>query len=137
LGFAASAAPEAVRAHAARLVRPEETDETLDVGRQVDAAVAAYLSICAREDIRELYHSGTTLHEVPFTMLVDGGFVRGTVDCLIQLPSGHLTVLEFKTGKARPEHRDQADLYVRAMRRVFPQCVVEARLVYTETASTP
>ncbi len=61
---------------------------------------------------------------------VDGRFLRGTVDCLVQTASDRFTVLEFKTGQERSEHRAQIDLYQRAMQQVFPDCKVDARLIY-------
>jgi ATP-dependent exoDNAse (exonuclease V) beta subunit len=63
-------------------------------------------------------------------MAIDGEILRGTVDCLVQTAPGRFTVLEFKTGRERPEHHAQVELYRRAMQQVFPGCVVEARRVY-------
>jgi ATP-dependent exoDNAse (exonuclease V) beta subunit len=122
--------PEVVREAAARLVRPHEIDESGDIDALVEVAVATYTEICARDDVRALYMSGKKLHEVPFTMAVDGRFLRGTVDCLVQTAPDRFTVLEFTTGRERPEHRAQVDLYRRAMQQVFRDCVVDARLVY-------
>jgi ATP-dependent exoDNAse (exonuclease V) beta subunit len=58
------------------------------------------------------------------------------VDCLVQTASDRFTVLEFKTGRERPEHRAQIDLYQRAMQQVFPGCKVDARLIYAGAPST-
>ena len=102
----------------------------------LDAAAATYAAMCARDDVRALYMSGKKLHEVPFTMAVDGRILRGTVDCLVQTAPDRFTVLEFKTGRERPEHRAQVELYQRAMQQVFPDCVVDARLVYAGTPAT-
>jgi ATP-dependent exoDNAse (exonuclease V) beta subunit len=63
-------------------------------------------------------------------MAANGRFLRGSVDCLVQTASDCFTVLEFKTGRERPEHRAQVDLYQRAMQAVFPDCKVDARLIY-------
>jgi ATP-dependent exoDNAse (exonuclease V) beta subunit len=135
-GLAGSPVPKAVRDAATRLVRREEIDESGDVDALVDAAVSTYTAICARDDLRALYVSGKKLHEVPFTMVVDGRFLRGTVDCLVQTASDRFTVLEFKTGRERPEHRAQMELYQRAMQQVFPDCSVDARLVYAGAPAT-
>jgi ATP-dependent exoDNAse (exonuclease V) beta subunit len=82
--------------------------------------------------VRSLYASGDTLHEVPFTMLAEGTWLRGTIDCLVRHGQHHLTVLEFKTGRPRPEHEAQVDLYRRAAAQMFPGCVIDARLVYAD-----
>jgi ATP-dependent helicase/nuclease subunit A len=92
-------------------------------------ALAAYTAICNRRDVRDLYLAGERLHEVPFTMRFDDRVVRGTIDCLVRHGSD-LTVLEFKTGRPRPEHRAQLDVYRRAAERLFPGVRVHARLVY-------
>ena len=133
-GLAEASVPP-VREVAARLIRQEEIDESGDVGALVEAAVSTYTAICARDDMRALYVSGRKLHEVPFTMVVDGRFLRGTVDCLVQTASDRFTVLEFKTGKERSEHRAQIDLYQRAMQLVFPDCKVDAQLIYAGAPS--
>jgi ATP-dependent exoDNAse (exonuclease V) beta subunit len=67
-------------------------------------------------------------------MASDEGIVRGTVDCLIQGADGTITVLEFKTGRVRPEHRVQLDVYRRAAAQLFSGARVEALLVYADAA---
>jgi ATP-dependent exoDNAse (exonuclease V) beta subunit len=93
-------------------------------------AVARFRQISSQEDVRALYRLGQPLHEVPFAMRVDGRIVRGTVDCLITADD-RVIVLEFKTGRARPEHRAQAEVYRAAAQALFPAKQVESRLVYT------
>jgi hypothetical protein len=56
--------------------------------------------------------------------------LRGTVDCLVETAPGRLTLLEFKTGRERPEHQRQLELYVRAMRQVFADASIDARVIY-------
>ncbi|HEY3159651.1 MAG TPA: UvrD-helicase domain-containing protein, partial [Vicinamibacterales bacterium] len=129
IGFATRAI-DAVRDAAARLVRPDELDELDDLETMLDAAAASYASICAREGVRALYSAGRRLHEVPFTMTVEGRVLRGTVDCLVETAPGRLTLLEFKTGRERPEHQRQLELYVRAMRQVFADASIDARVIY-------
>jgi ATP-dependent exoDNAse (exonuclease V) beta subunit len=124
-----------VREMALRLVRAQEVDEHDDVQHIVDAAVGAYHSICARDDIRVLYQTGRALHEVPFTMSIDGRVVRGTIDCLVETAPGAFTVLEFKTGRERAEDREQVQLYLQALKHVFPGASIEARVVYTARRS--
>jgi len=93
-------------------------------------AVARFRQISSQEDVRALYREGQPLHEVPFAMRIDDRIVRGTIDCLITTED-HVTVLEFKTGRERPEHRAQAEVYLAAARALFPTKEVESRLVYT------
>jgi len=62
-------------------------------------------------------------------MASDGHIVRGTIDCLV---AGHdeMTVLEFKTGRAKPEHARQADLYGKAVQAMYPDFHVKTRVIY-------
>jgi ATP-dependent helicase/nuclease subunit A len=124
------ATSDATRERAARLLRHDEIEESDDVDALIDGAVDAYAAIRAREDVRVLYAAGRTLHEVPFTMTIDGRILRGTVDCLVETAPGRFTILEFKTGRKRPEHQAQVDLYLYAMRQVFPDSLIDARLIY-------
>jgi len=64
-------------------------------------------------------------------MSLNGRIVRGTVDCLIESASGVFTLLEFKSGRERPEHRQQVQMYLQALRQVFPGAVMDAWVVYT------
>lgn len=121
-----------IRDAASRLVRQDEIDESDDMHGILDAAVAAYTMIGARADVRELYAAGRTLHEVPFTMNIDGRVLRGTVDCLVETAPGRFTLLEFKTGRPRREHEAQVNLYLQAMKGTFPGAAVDAKLVYPE-----
>jgi len=128
VGF--SALPvDAVRALALRRVRADEIDDPGGLEALLDAAAASYAAICASEEVRELYSAGRRLHEVPFTTTVEGRVVRGTVDCLVETAPGRLTLLEFKTGRERPEHRAQVDLYLQAMRQAFPGASIDARMI--------
>jgi len=124
------ASSDAMRERAAHLLRHDEIEESDDVDALIDSAVDAYAAICAREDVRVLYAAGRALHEVPFTMTIDGRILRGTVDCLVETAPGRFTILEFKTGRKRPEHQAQVDLYLDAMRQVFSDSLIDARLIY-------
>jgi ATP-dependent helicase/nuclease subunit A len=128
LGF--GAAPAAARDLAPRLLRREEAADAADDASLLDDAVAAYAALAECDEVRALYAAGDALHEVPFTMRVDGAWLRGSIDCVIRDATGALTVLEFKTGKPRPEHAAQVELYRRAMSLMFPGAAVAARLVY-------
>ena len=90
--------------------------------------MAAYEAVGRREDVRLLYLSGGAIHEVPFTMEVEGTWCAAP-----SMPrarqSGDLTVLEFKTGRPRPEHRTQVELYRRAAQGMFPDTAWSAARV--------
>jgi RecB family endonuclease NucS len=47
---------------------------------------------------------------------------------------GAITILEFKTGRPRPEHQQQLELYAQAAKRLFPGAVVDGLLVYPDAA---
>jgi hypothetical protein len=119
-----------IRDIAMRLVRADEVDDLGDLQDTVNAAVEAYESLCAREDVRVLYQSGRALHEVPFTMSIDGRIIRGTFDCVVETAPGAFTLLEFKTGRERLEDRQQVELYLQALRYLFPSASIDALVVY-------
>ena len=119
-----------IRDIATRLVRADEVEDLEDLQHAVDAAVEGYESLCAREDVRLLYQSGRALHEVPFTMSIDGRIVRGTFDCVVETAPCALTLLEFKTGRERLEDRQQVELYLQALRKLFPNASIDALVVY-------
>ena len=123
--------PPPIRDVAVEMVRSHEVDDLDDLQRIVNAAVETYEAICACEDVRVLYQTGRALHEVPFTMSIDGGrIVRGTIDCVVETAPGAFTVLEFKTGRERPEDRQQVQLYLQALRQAFQGAQIDARVVY-------
>jgi ATP-dependent exoDNAse (exonuclease V) beta subunit len=63
-------------------------------------------------------------------MWTDGRIVRGTIDCLVERAPGAFTVVEFKTGRERMEDRQQVELYLQAMRQLFPGASIDAHVVY-------
>ena len=75
--------------------------------------------------------------EVPIVFRHEAGgdvrLVRGTVDCVVPFDDGVL-VLEFKTGRPQPAHRRQLDLYVDAVRAMWPGTRVDGRLVHATLA---
>ena len=97
-----------------------------------EEALAACRAIRARADVRALYAAGAALHEVPFTMRLDGGVVRGTIDCLIRTGVGRMALVEFKTGRRHDSHQMQVDVYRRAAERLFPDQTIETFLVYAD-----
>ena len=131
--------PEAQLTYARGLLQPEERAAPQNLGTDnidgiVTEAVETWRAMCAREDVGALLTSGRLLHEAPFSLMTthDGSPVvlRGTIDCLIQKHDGSIVVLEFKTGRPRPSHQRQLDIYVEAARALFPGVAVEGRLIY-------
>ena len=116
---------------AERLITAEERIALMDPLDVAHHAVSAYRALRNRADVMQLYASGETLHEVPFSFLVDGGFIRGAIDCLVVTP-GRVTVLEFKTGRRRHEHAVQVEIYRQAAQAMFPDAVIETRIVYPD-----
>jgi ATP-dependent helicase/nuclease subunit A len=118
----------------ASLVRVEESVGVADRDGLIRRASGAYRAFSANEKLRALYGSGAAFHEVPFSLLVDGEVVRGTIDCLVHGPAGEVTVLEFKTGRRRPEHLVQTEVYRQAARTLFPGSRVVTQLLYAGDA---
>jgi ATP-dependent exoDNAse (exonuclease V) beta subunit len=112
------------------ILTADDLVEIDDLAGFAAAAARAYAALCGRTDVRELCANGERLHEVPFTMRENGMVLRGTIDCLIRRPDDSLVVLEFKTGRPRPEHHAQLELYKRATERLFAGARVDALLVY-------
>jgi ATP-dependent helicase/nuclease subunit A len=102
----------------------------VDIPAWIERAVSLYGSVIADPEVRALTAGATVMHEVPFTMVENGRMLRGAIDCLVQTGARQFTVLEFKTGRRRPEHERQLELYRAAAARLFPTAHVEARLVY-------
>ncbi len=75
-----------------------------------DSALRSYRAICGRPEIATLYRAGDRWHEVPFTMRTGDSVWRGTIDCLIRTSPTAVAVLEFKTGRRRPEHQAQLEM---------------------------
>ena len=116
------------------LVRVEESIAIADRDAVIRRAAAAYRAFSGHEELRALYLSGTAFHEVPFSLSIDDRVVRGTIDCLVQKSDGDVAVLEFKTGRRRPEHEAQAALYEQAAAALFPGCRVVTQLLYAADA---
>jgi hypothetical protein len=131
LGTTAETRPD-VRAVALQLLRPDETAGVADRDAFAARAAEVYAALCAHPDVRGLYAASEILHEVPFTLLHGGAVVRGTIDCLVRTGPGRVSVLEFKTGRPRPEHAGQVALYATVAGQLFPGAEVSQKLIYTE-----
>jgi RecB family exonuclease len=119
-----------VRAAAARLLGDDEGAEAVDRAAWIEQAVEAFEAIRGRADVQEVLRDAEAFYEVPFSMVEQGRVVRGTIDCLVRSASGAVTVLEFKTGRPKPEHEVQAGFYRRAAQSVFSGIPVTSLLVY-------
>jgi ATP-dependent helicase/nuclease subunit A len=135
-GFGADQSDEQIRRLAQTTFSAVSAAELVDADAVIPEAVARFRQILSQADVCALYRQGQPLHEVPFTMLAGGRLVRGTIDCLIT-SDDRVTVLEFKTGRPRPEHRTQAEVYRAAAQALFPAKQVESRLVYTSDSGLP
>jgi ATP-dependent helicase/nuclease subunit A len=134
LGLSVACDLATVRELAGRLVRPEDDGDGAS-GEAIERAATLFLSLSAREDVRRIYLSGRPFHEVPFTTMVEGVPVRGVVDCLVSHADG-ATILEFKTGRPRPEHQSQVEVYRRAMESALPGIPIDVALVYAQNTGT-
>jgi ATP-dependent helicase/nuclease subunit A len=122
---------------AEQLLRPEETAGLADLRDLSTRAAAAYRALCNHPDVRRLYTATNVLHEVPFTMRHDGSLVRGTIDCLVRVGDNEVAVLEFKTGRPRPEHAGQVALYASVAAELFPGARVTQKLIYADLGAIP
>ena len=116
------ASAEDDRARVEGLLTPAERGEVGEVEPVIHLATDLYRSVLQRPEVASLLASGRCHYEVPFSFLPPdqpGVCVRGAVDCLVIGPDGRATVLEFKTGRPRPEHEAQVRLYARAMEHIL------------------
>jgi ATP-dependent helicase/nuclease subunit A len=122
---------------AGQLLRPEEAAGLADREALAARAATAYRALCNHPDVRRLYAAADILHEVPFALRHEGTVIRGTIDCLARVGDGEVAVLEFKTGRPRPEHAKQVALYASVAARLFPGATVTQKLVYTDLGALP
>ena len=137
LGTSGDHEPDHVEALALRLLRPDETVALADRDRFTARAAAVYRALCRHPEVRRFYAVPGILHEVPFAFLEGDTVVRGTIDCLVPVSPGEVAVLEFKTGRPRPEHAEQLALYARVAAELFPGSTVGEKLIYTELGLFP
>ena len=128
----ATAPVEELVAFADSLVTPEDRASLMDVDTVERRAIDVWTSMNQQPEVARLL-GGERLHEVPFSIVLPetpDQVMRGTIDCLIRHADGSLTVLEFKTGRPRPSHQAQLNVYVRAAQGLFPEASVNGRLIY-------
>ena len=133
-GLAVDVSDDWVSERLGSLVRVEESIAVADRDAVIRRATSAYRAFTTHQELRGLYLSGTAFHEVPFSLSVNDRIVRGTIDCLVQKPDGEVAVLEFKTGRRRPEHEAQTALYQQAAAALFPGRRVVTQLLYAADA---
>jgi ATP-dependent helicase/nuclease subunit A len=115
-------------------VSAAELADVADPAALVDRAVAVFVALAGRANVRAVIDGGICHYEVPFSYQPPGRsdvLVRGAVDCLVERPDGRLVVLEFKTGRPRAAHEAQAALYVAALQRALGTKAISAQIVYS------
>ena len=116
-----------------QLTRIEERIDVVDIDALERQAVELYVAMRGREDVAALLGAGVCHYEVPFTHQPasrPGETVRGVIDCVVVTPDERVTVLEFKTGRPRPEHEAQAAVYAEALGVLVGQGRVSVKIVY-------
>jgi ATP-dependent exoDNAse (exonuclease V) beta subunit len=115
---------------AGTLLRATERVDLMRPREVIEHAVAVWNRLRVRDDVRALLQAGERAHELPFTVVVEGRTLRGRIDCLVRGSDGILTVVDFKTGQPDELDRRQIDLYVRAVRAMCADSVVQGRIIH-------
>jgi ATP-dependent helicase/nuclease subunit A len=121
------------------LLRDDERAATDDVDALVSRAREALIQLRNHPDVLDVFGASPQIrwrrHEVPFSWRAssDDAIVRGSIDCIVERSSGVIEVLEFKTGRAAPEHEHQLAVYVNAARALFPGRLVSGKLIYAQS----
>ena len=125
--------PSVTVAWAESLIRADDlVDATGDAAALAARAVEMYRSMRKRDDVTRALVSGACYYEVPFSLrLADPDrILRGQIDAVVVPEAGPLLVVEFKTGRALPEHEAQVAIYRQALAGAWPGREVTARLFY-------
>jgi ATP-dependent helicase/nuclease subunit A len=126
--------PDQDLAEAARAaLSPAERADVEDLDRLVAMAIDLYRALVGQPEVTDLLRSGRAWYEVPFTYQPPDRpetRIRGSIDCVIERKDGQFVVLEFKTGRPRPEHQAQVDLYVAALGQALASTAISAKIVY-------
>ena len=124
-----------VAERAQTLLRPEERAVVEDPVALCRQAASGWHALRRRPDVTELFEAAQCRYEVPFSVRLPGDperILRGSIDCLVRRSDGTFAVVEIKTGRPRPEHAAQLDVYVQAARELCGQPGVDGVLVYSE-----
>ena len=132
-----------IMAYATQRLRRELPFDPETIDRLAVQSVEIFDRLCDHPDLVSRRHR-EFLFEVPFsfhdpsspTPSSGAEIVAGTIDCLAKGGDDCVTVLEFKTGTARPEHRRQLDAYLAAARAMFPDAKVDGLIVYPPVGTT-
>jgi ATP-dependent helicase/nuclease subunit A len=119
----------------AGLVRPEDLADVRDLPRLERNAIDLFEKLAGQPAWLALRAEGEAFFEVPFSAVFPerpGETVRGVADCLVVRPDGRATVVEFKTGRPRPSHRDQARIYALAVGLTLDRPDTDVLLVYPD-----
>ena len=94
------------------------------------AAAGLLRQLAADEELAGRLADLPRWHEVPVVLREPERIWRGAADVVVDVGGGRLEVLEFKTGRPRPDHEAQLQLYVAAIASLAPSSAVGGRLVY-------
>jgi ATP-dependent helicase/nuclease subunit A len=102
-----------------------------------DAIVAEVLTVLAAPEV-EAFFAADAYAEAPFSAVVDGRVITGTIDRLL-VTADMVAALDFKTGVRVPKaaadvpvhHHRQMAAYGEALARIFPDRRVALALLYT------
>jgi ATP-dependent exoDNAse (exonuclease V) beta subunit len=126
-------AEDALLSMASGLLPAEHGLAPSDEQAMTRSAVALYRRFATRPEVVGLLQGGECHFEVPFFFDPadrPAERLRGQIDCLVIRPDGSATVVEFKTGRPRPDHQTQAGRYARAVEAALGFSSVEARILY-------
>jgi ATP-dependent helicase/nuclease subunit A len=99
--------------------------------RATDEAAVLYQRLHRNPALERLMAEGNIHREVPFALQHEGRVLSGVIDSLVLLP-GRVVVIDYKTGSPRPEHKMQMELYLEAVRSLFPEETVEGLVFYPQ-----
>jgi ATP-dependent helicase/nuclease subunit A len=115
------------------LLRSAESVDVADEKALSEAVASTYYRLRQRDDVAAVLAQGRCHYEVPFSFQpadVSGAVVRGRIDCLVERAEGNFTIVEFKTGRPRPEHESQVAVYRAALSAAMPGREIETRVLY-------
>jgi ATP-dependent exoDNAse (exonuclease V) beta subunit len=118
----------------ASALTPDLSGITFSERRKVtEKAADLYGRLHRNQELEPLLKEGEVHREVPFAVMLGNRVVRGVVDSLVLLPE-RVVVIDYKTGGSRPEHRMQMELYLEAVRGLFPERDAEGMVFYPQGA---
>ena len=123
----------AIAAIVPRLMRPDEVVDVSDRERLARMSAGIYGRLRSLPEVVNVLTAGRCHYEVPFSFQPPDKpnvVVRGRIDCLVERPDGALVIVEFKTGRPRPEHGAQVAIYLEALRAAVPGREIQTRTFY-------